>query len=67
MSVDPVNRALSARSPVVLGVVCLVLLLVVLVGWGALTAISGAVIARGRAGVARNRQVGQRPGGGVIA
>mgnify|MGYP003615960515 CR=1 FL=1 len=35
MSVDPVNRALSARSPVVLGVVCLVLLLVVLVGWAA--------------------------------
>ena len=67
MSGDPMNRALSARSPVILGVTCLVLLLVVLIGWGALTSISGAIIAHGRVEVAQNRQVVQHPDGGVVA
>lgn len=67
MSGAPVNPALSARRPVVLGLVALVVVLVVMLGWGALTTISGAIIAHGRVEVAQNRQIVQHPDGGVVA
>ncbi|NTT87798.1 HlyD family type I secretion periplasmic adaptor subunit [Tabrizicola fusiformis] len=67
MNGAPVNPALSARRPVVLGLVALVVVLVVMLGWGALTTISGAIIAHGRVEVAQNRQIVQHPDGGVVA
>jgi len=58
---------LSARRAVVLGVLTLLVVLAGLVGWGAMTTISGAVIAQGRVEVEQNRQVVQHPDGGVVA
>lgn len=58
---------LSARPAVVLGVLTLLVVLAGLVGWGAMTTISGAVIAQGRVEVEQNRQVVQHPDGGVVA
>lgn len=58
---------LSARPAVVLGVLTLLVVLAGLVGWGAMTTISGAVIASGRVEVEQNRQVVQHPDGGVVA
>lgn len=62
-----IDKPLSARRSVVLGLVALAVVLVVLVGWGALTSIAGAVIAHGRVEVAQNRQVVQHLDGGVVA
>ena len=57
----------SARSPMVLGALCLALLVGGFGAWSATTHIMGAVVAPGRLEVAQNRQVVQHPDGGVVA
>ena len=57
----------SARSPVILGV----LTILVLVGgfgvWATMTTLSGAIVASGRIEVELNRQIVQHPDGGVVS
>lgn len=57
----------SARGPVLLGLLVLVVLLGGFGGWAMLTRIAGAVVAPGLVEVDRNRQVVQHPDGGVVA
>ncbi len=57
----------SARSPLLLGFLCVLLLVGGFGAWGATTPIMGAVIASGRVEVAQNRQVVQHLDGGVVA
>ncbi len=57
----------SARSPLVLGVLCLLLLVGGFGAWAVSTRIMGAVVAPGQLEVAQNRQVVQHPDGGVVA
>lgn len=63
----PAKSPWSARRPVVIGL----LTLLVLVGgfgvWSVTTQISGAVVASGQIEVEQNRQVVQHPDGGVVA
>lgn len=58
---------LSARGPVILGIVALLVLVGGFGGWSVLTRIAGAVVAPGQVEVDRNRQVVQHPDGGVVA
>ena len=60
-------RSWSAWSPLLWGILTLVLLVGVLGAWSVFTTISGAVIAPGQIEVAQNRQVVQHPDGGVVA
>lgn len=60
-------RLLDARSPMILGFATLAVVAAVLVGWGMLTELDGAVIAPGRVEVEQNRQVIQHPDGGQVA
>lgn len=57
----------SARSPLILGGLCLTLLVGGFGAWSATTHIMGAVVAAGRLEVAQNRQVVQHPDGGVVS
>lgn len=57
----------SARTPMIIGVLSLILLVGGFGTWAALTNISGAIIASGRIEVDQNRQVVQHPDGGVVA
>ncbi len=57
----------SARRPVTLGLVTLVLLVGGFGGWSMLTDISGAIVASGQLEVEQNRQIVQHPDGGVVA
>ena len=57
----------SARSPLILGAVCLAFLVGGFGTWATATNIMGAVVAPGRIEVAQNRQVVQHPDGGVVA
>lgn len=56
----------SAKRPMIVGLVGLVLLVGGFGTWAALTEISGAIIASGRIEVDQNRQVVQHPDGGVV-
>ncbi|MEL6954377.1 MAG: HlyD family type I secretion periplasmic adaptor subunit [Pseudomonadota bacterium] len=57
----------SARRPVVLGLVALVVLIGGFGTWATQTTIAGAVVASGTVEVTRNRQAIQHPDGGVVA
>lgn len=57
----------SARRPMILGLLALILLVGGFGGWAVMTRISGAIIAEGRIEVERNRQIVQHPDGGVVA
>lgn len=63
----PARRVWSARGPLTVGLVGLVLLVGGFGAWAGLTTISGAIIAPGRIEVDQNRQVVQHPDGGVVA
>ena len=65
MNVQP--ESWSARSPLILGALCLSLLLGGFGVWSSTTHIMGAVVASGRLEVAQNRQVVQHLDGGVVA
>lgn len=56
----------SAKRPMIIGLIGLVLLLGGFGTWAAMTEISGAIIASGRIEVDQNRQVVQHPDGGVV-
>lgn len=57
----------SARSPLLIGGACLLVLVGGFGAWSTTTEIMGAVVAPGRIEVAQNRQVVQHPDGGVVA
>lgn len=61
------NTTFSARRPVIIGTLTLLLLVVGFGGWGVLSQISGAVVASGQIEVDQNRQIVQHPDGGVVA
>lgn len=61
------DTAWSARGPVMIGLIGLILLVGGFGTWASLTRISGAIIANGRIEVDQNRQVVQHPDGGVVA
>lgn len=60
-------RRWSARGPLLLGFVTLVLLVGGLGVWSVMTTLSGAIVAAGQIEVEQNRQVVQHPDGGVVA
>lgn len=57
----------SARGPVLMGVLVLVLLVGGFGGWAVFAQIAGAVVASGKIEVERNRQIVQHLDGGVVA
>lgn len=57
----------SARRPVILGLIGLLVLVGGFGSWAVFTNISGAIIASGQIEVDRNRQVVQHPNGGVVS
>ena len=57
----------SARGPLLLGALCLLVLVGGFGAWGMLSRITGAIVASGRVEVAQSRQVVQHPDGGVVA
>ncbi len=57
----------SARRPVTLGVLALLVLVGGFGTWAVVSSIAGAIIAPGRIEVERNRQIVQHPDGGVVA
>jgi len=57
----------SVRTPLILGMLVLLVLLGGLGSWSVLSRITGAVITQGRIEVEQNRQVIQHPDGGVVA
>lgn len=61
------ENPLGLRRPIVTGLMAILVLVLGLGAWAALTRISGAVIARGRVDVAQSRQIVQHPEGGEIA
>lgn len=61
------NSAWSARKPLIIGLIGLVLLVGGFGTWAAFIQISGAIIAPGRIEVDQNRQVVQHPDGGVVS
>lgn len=63
---DP-RKTWSARTPLIIGLVALILLVGGFGSWAMLTELSGAVIANGRVEVDQNRQVVQHPDGGVVS
>lgn len=60
-------NSFSARGPVLLGFLTILLLVGGFGGWAVLTRIDGAVVASGTIEVEQNRQVVQHPDGGVVA
>lgn len=66
MSTGPV-KIWSARAPLTLGILAILVLLGGFGTWSVVANISGAVIAPGQIEVAQNRQVVQHPDGGVIS
>lgn len=56
----------SAKRPIVVGLLALVLLVAGFGSWAGMTEISGAIVASGRIEVESNRQVVQHPDGGVV-
>jgi len=65
MSIQPAR--FSTRTPMIFGVIGLIILVAGFGGWGTFTTISGAIVASGRIEVDRNRQVVQHPDGGVVS
>ncbi len=65
--VAPPDGKWSARKPMIIGVLGMLVLVGGFGSWAALTQISGAIIAGGRIEVEQNRQVIQHPDGGVVA
>lgn len=61
------DPSLSARTPLLIGMVALVLLIGGFGTWAVRTNLAGAVIAPGQTQVDQNRQVVQHPDGGVVA
>ncbi|UWQ63047.1 HlyD family type I secretion periplasmic adaptor subunit [Leisingera caerulea] len=57
----------SARRPLIIGLIALVVLVGGFGSWSVLSSISGAVVASGRIEVDRNRQVVQHLDGGIVA
>lgn len=57
----------SARGPVWLGMLCLLVLVGGFGAWGSLSRLTGAVVAQGRIEVAQNRQVVQHQDGGIVS
>jgi HlyD family type I secretion membrane fusion protein len=64
---DEKRSAWSVRTPMIVGVTGLIILVGGFGTWAAMTEISGAVIASGQIEVDQNRQVVQHPDGGVVA
>ena len=64
---DERRNAWSVRTPMIVGVTGLLILVGGFGTWAAMTEISGAVIASGQIEVDQNRQVVQHPDGGVVA
>lgn len=60
------DAAWSAKRPMIIGLIGLVMLVGGFGTWAAMTEISGAIIASGRIEVDQNRQVVQHPDGGVV-
>ncbi|KAF0677306.1 HlyD family type I secretion periplasmic adaptor subunit [Profundibacterium mesophilum] len=60
------TRIWSARGPLLLGFMALLLLVAGFGTWSTFTQISGAIVAPGQIEVERNRQVVQHPDGGVV-
>jgi HlyD family secretion protein len=56
----------SARGPILLGVVSIVILLGGFGVWSMMTQIAGAIVSSGRIEVEQNRQIVQHPDGGVV-
>ncbi|EAQ25253.1 HlyD family type I secretion periplasmic adaptor subunit [Roseovarius sp. 217] len=63
----PASGAWSARTPLIVGLIGLILLVGGFGTWAVFTQISGAIIAPGRIEVDQNRQVVQHPDGGVVS
>ncbi|KJS41327.1 HlyD family type I secretion periplasmic adaptor subunit [Roseovarius sp. BRH_c41] len=63
----PASGAWSARTPLIIGLIGLILLVGGFGTWAVFTQISGAIIAPGRIEVDQNRQVVQHPDGGVVS
>ena len=61
------TRGWSARKPVIIGMLGLLLLVGGFGSWSVLSTIAGAVVVPGRVEVEQNRQVVQHPDGGVVA
>ena len=61
------HKVWSARRPVILGLLTIVLLVGGFGVWATMTDIDGAIVAPGVIQVAQNRQVVQHPDGGVVA
>lgn len=57
----------SARSPVILGVLTILVLVGGFGAWATMTTLSGAIVAYGRIEVELNRQIVQHPDGGVVS
>lgn len=60
------ENAWSARRPVIVGLLSLLVLVGGFGTWSVMTRIAGAIIATGRIEVDRNRQIVQHPDGGVV-
>ena len=60
-------RTWSARRPVIIGVLAILILVGGFGGWSVFTTIGGAIVAPGVIQVEQNRQVVQHPDGGVVA
>lgn len=63
---DPDTQRWSARKPLMLGLVALLILVGGFGGWAVFTEIAGAVVASGRIEVDQNRQVVQHIDGGIV-
>ena len=63
----PSKTRWSVRTPLILGMLVLLVLVGGLGSWSVLSRITGAVITQGRIEVEQNRQVIQHPDGGVVA
>ncbi|EPX86989.1 HlyD family type I secretion periplasmic adaptor subunit [Salipiger mucosus] len=61
------NKKFTTRTPMMVGILALLVLLGGFGTWAATTEISGAIIAGGQIQVDQNRQVVQHPDGGVVA
>lgn len=64
---NPTSEKWSARKPMLIGLIGLLVLVGGFGSWAVFTNISGAIIAGGRIEVDQNRQVVQHPDGGVVA
>ncbi len=61
------SQSWSARKPIIIGMIGLIVLVGGFGTWAVASNIAGAIIASGRIEVDRNRQVVQHPDGGVVA